>query len=337
MLRDSAKGAQTQVKQEWIMAKAGVSLLCPICCNTACHLDTPSAFALWRCSACHTAFLDTSPQRMIDYALELEQQFFGAEFMTKDDNWVAHYEKWNSQRTLRRLPQIGAFGRRRLLEVGIGSGRFLSAAAKAGWQVAGIEASSAIAKHVGQRYGVSVFAGSLDEYDSSLGTGFDVVIMNHVLEHMADPKKALLQIKALLNPDGVLHLAVPNFNCWEAKFPGWTSYQPYHLYYFERESLTYLLRDCGFKITRIVCQEPFSGWVNTIARTALGENGNGARLTPAGNTYRPEPGKTKIFLQDGFNVMRLIIGGILLPLRILQSSVGRGEELVLLASPLDDN
>lgn len=337
MLKDSAERARTQVNQDWVVAKAEASLSCPICHSIADHLDTSSAFELRRCFACHTVFLDTSPRPMVDYAWELEQQFFGAEFVAEDTNWVAHYEKWNNQRVLRRLPQPGISGRTRLLEVGIGSGRFLSAAAKSGWQVAGIEASSAIAKHVGQRYGVSVFVGSLDEYDDSLGTGFDVVIMNHVLEHLTDPKKALLQIKTLLNPGGVLHLAVPNFNCWEANFSGWTSYQPYHLYYFERESLTYLVRDCGFKIKRIACQEPFSGWVNTIARSVLGINGERTRLMPAGHSPTPRSSKAKILLHDGFNVMRLIVGGILLPLRILQSSVGRGEELILLASPLDNN
>lgn len=320
-----------------MVAKVDVSLSCPICCNITHHLDAPLTFELRRCSACQTVFLDTSPRQMIDYALELERQFFGAEFVAKGGKWAARYEKWNGQRTLRRLPQVGASGRSRLLEVGIGSGRFLNTAAQAGWQVAGIEASSVIAEHVRQRYGVSVFAGSLDEYDDSLGTSFDVVIMNHVLEHIADPKKALLRIKGLLKSDGILHLAVPNFNCWEAKFPGWTAYQPYHLYYFERESLTHLLRDCGFKIIQVACQEPFSGWVNTIVHTALGANKVGMQRTQAGNTDRPWSGKVKVLLREGFEVTRLIAGGILLPLRIVQSSVGKGEELVLLASPLNDN
>lgn len=41
-------------------------------------------------------------------------------------------------------------------------------------------------------------------------TGYDTIIMNHVLEHIEEPEALLKQIKAWLNPGGVLILGVPN-------------------------------------------------------------------------------------------------------------------------------
>lgn len=315
---------------------AEIVLPCPICRNATQHLDAPPVFKLRRCFACQTVFLDTSPQQMADYASELEQQYFGAEFVAKDNNWVAHYERWSNQRTLRRISQALAPGQGQLLEVGIGSGRFLNTAVRAGWQVAGIEASPVVAEHARQRYRVPIFVGSLDEYDKRLGKAFQAVVMNHVLEHFADPKKALLQVKNLLKVGGILHLAVPNFGCWEAKLSGWTSYQPYHLYYFDRESLTCLLEDCGFKVLNVSYQEPFSGWVNAILHTML-RTSRVSLPQAQGALDDLQSGKVKAFLRHSFEATRLAAGGLLLPLRMMQCFMGKGEEMIILASALDGN
>jgi peptide/nickel transport system permease protein len=56
--------------------------------------------------------------------------------------------------------------------------------------------------------------------------------MLEVLEHMPNPKAMLMRVSALLNQGGILHIAVPNISGWEASLTGWTSYEPYHLYYF---------------------------------------------------------------------------------------------------------
>jgi len=44
---------------------------------------------------------------------------------------------------------------------------------------------------------------------------------------------------------------------------------PYHLLYFDQASLSYLLKRCGYEIMKAHHYEPFSGWVNALARTAV--------------------------------------------------------------------
>jgi 2-polyprenyl-3-methyl-5-hydroxy-6-metoxy-1,4-benzoquinol methylase len=308
---------------------------CPICHHETDRLKGPSVYRLQRCFHCQAIYLNTAPQKLTDYAAEVERQYFGREFAEKSDDWSTLYEKWNNQRTLRRVSSATGESEPRLLEIGIGSGRLLQAASQAGWCAVGIEASSAVAAHVRQRYGVPVFAGLIEEYDNSFGHKFDVVIMNHVLEHIPDPVTALSKVRDLLKPDGILHLAVPNIECWEAHFPGWTSYEPYHLFYFGRDSLTTLLRQCSYRIHSIQSYEPFSGWVNTLLRTALETDRHQANPQIAGKADDAQGqgiSRRKI-LRDGFELARLTAGSILSPLRMVQSSLGKGEELIIIASP----
>lgn len=306
--------------------------LCPICHHETDGLRGPSVYSLRRCFHCQAIYLNTAPQELAEYAAEVERQYFGREFAEKSDDWSALYERWNNQRTLRRLPSPKEKSEPGLLEIGIGSGRLLEAATLAGWRAVGIEASPAVAAHVNQRFGVPVFAGLLEEYQGSLGGKFDVVIMNHVLEHIPDPVTALDKVRSLLKPGGILHLAVPNIECWEARFSGWTSYEPYHLFYYGQQSLITLLQQCSYRIQSIQSYEPFSGWVNTLLRTAV----NADRKSPESQTsaetdFRQDKGRRKI-LRDGFEIARLAAGGVLAPLRIVQSSLGKGEELVIIAS-----
>ena len=105
--------------------------------------------------------------------------------------------------TRRRFPQPG-----RLLDVGCGNGAFLSRAREMGWQVTGCEPDpKAVATCRAQ--GLSVIQG--DVFDPLLdGQRFDAVTISHVLEHVADPEAMLKRVHALLEPGGVLWVAIPN-------------------------------------------------------------------------------------------------------------------------------
>nr|WP_288120715.1 methyltransferase domain-containing protein [Thiomonas sp.] len=101
------------------------------------------------------------------------------------------------------FPQPG-----RLLDVGCGNGAFLLRAREMGWNVAGCE-PDAKAVSACQAQGLDVIRG--DVFSSALdGELFDVVTISHVLEHVTDPQALLKRAKALMNPGGVLWVALPN-------------------------------------------------------------------------------------------------------------------------------
>lgn len=94
-----------------------------------------------------------------------------------------------------------------LLDIGTGDGYFLNFA-KVQFNVEATEISASGVTYARAR-GHRVHQGTIfDEYFD--GKKFDVVTMWHVLEHVPLPGKVLEKIKIMLNPGGILVVAVPN-------------------------------------------------------------------------------------------------------------------------------
>lgn len=145
-----------------------------------------------------------------------------------------------------RPPQPGS--PRRLLEVGCGNGRFLALAAAMGWDVLGLEPDpQAVA--AARSLGVKIVEGGLEVLDPDQ-EAFDAVVHSHVIEHVHDPRKMLLQCHRLLRPGGLLWLETPNLAALGHMRFGQVWYgldPPRHLVLFSREGLVGLLRDTGFE------------------------------------------------------------------------------------------
>jgi len=80
--------------------------------------------------------------------------------------------------------------------------------------------------------------GSLETLVSQ-GARFDAITFWHSLEHTPDPLEALRKSMDMLKPGGCLHIAVPNYNSWDAKhYKGfWAGYDvPRHLWHFSSKS-----------------------------------------------------------------------------------------------------
>lgn len=80
---------------------------------------------------------------------------------------------------------------------------------------------------------------------------FDLIVMNHTLEHVKDAEIVLAKVYRLLKKNGILFVDVPNAGGLGSKLLGdkW-SYRllDEHTYQFTKESLSGLVRDSGFKI-----------------------------------------------------------------------------------------
>src|SRR3989344_659844 len=80
---------------------------------------------------------------------------------------------------------------------------------------------------------------------------FDVVILNHVLEHLEQPEKVLQKIHSLLNKRGIIAINVPNAGSLSAKIYGasWKYVLPdEHLWQFTEKALKSLLEKNGFSV-----------------------------------------------------------------------------------------
>jgi 2-polyprenyl-3-methyl-5-hydroxy-6-metoxy-1,4-benzoquinol methylase len=72
-----------------------------------------------------------------------------------------------------------------------------------------------------------------------------------VLEHLHKLEASILRIKQLLAKEGVLIIAVPNSNAYDAQLyrEYWAAYDvPRHLYHFSKDTLAQLLDKHGLKV-----------------------------------------------------------------------------------------
>ncbi|WP_124979119.1 class I SAM-dependent methyltransferase [Nonlabens xiamenensis] len=82
--------------------------------------------------------------------------------------------------------------------------------------------------------------------DSCEDHSFDVITMYHVLEHVPDLQDQLDLLSRLLKPGGILILALPNYNSYDAQFFGkfWAAYDvPRHIYHFNKKAVHHLFQD----------------------------------------------------------------------------------------------
>lgn len=149
------------------------------------------------------------------------------------------------QKRLDIISKIG--GKGRVLEVGSSTGLFLSLMREKGWEVLGIE-PSATSSATARKRDIPVLNTTFEMANLS-PRSFDVMIFNHVLEHMESPVEVLKKAKKLLRKDGIVFIDVPNFASLTARIrkTGWKYLLPKeHRWHFTPTSLFILLENEGF-------------------------------------------------------------------------------------------
>jgi len=295
--------------------------LCSLCGNDQ---FSSARMNLVGCKACG-CILDSKIWRA-SANLELEEEWFEQRYNLNLSFWVKMFEAWHNRQTIRSIINFTQKKGGKLLEIGVGSGSFLNSIRRKGFDVTGCDLSKTLSRHVERTYGIPVHNGFVSSLPSD--PHYDVIVMNHVLEHVNDPISLLKDIRSRLKQDGLLHLAVPNVASWEAALPGWASYEPYHLVYFTPETLRKTLESAGFKVIRLVTRDSFSGWFLAIIRTLLRVNSK-----DRGRYHSIPKGRRVSWIEHFYRFAMVSFGIFSFPLRYLQAHLGFGDEIVILAQP----
>ncbi|POY38936.1 methyltransferase [Solitalea longa] len=198
-----------------------------------------------------TGLLVTTPRPKEE---ELGKYYDSKDYISHTDGNESFFEKiYNQVRnyTLKKKLKLVAskHAKGALLDVGCGTGAFLQTCLLAKWDVTGVEPDSKAATLAKAKVTVpihsSLFEIALD------GKQFDVITMWHVLEHVPDLNHTIDRLKSLLSPQGVLIIAVPNYNSYDALHYGrfWAAYDvPRHLYHFSQPSIKALFGNHDFEL-----------------------------------------------------------------------------------------
>ena len=144
-----------------------------------------------------------------------------------------------------------------LLDIGCGTGFFVSRAKKLGYDAYGIEFNERSVDRGRSYFDLdSLYALDLNGLRSKFpDLRFDTITMFQVLEHLEAPNAIMDEIKSVLKPDGRLVLSLP----WRGRWPdllGDVDCPPHHLTRWSREALESFLSRAGFKI-KVFKVEPF--------------------------------------------------------------------------------
>ena len=224
---------------------------CPICSktefknklivrdNTVSH----ESFAIVQCAGCGLQFTNPRPN-----ATEIGKYYESDAYVSHNSaavglvNQAYKVARFFTMRRKVSLLNKLAPRRAKLLDYGCGTGHFLKTAKSAGWQVSGLEPNARARDEASERLGQLIGQEGLTSFQP--GT-FDAITLWHVLEHVHLLNETLAQLTALLKPDGVLLIAVPNVESLDAQHyrEAWAAYDvPRHLYHFAPKTMAQLLK-----------------------------------------------------------------------------------------------
>lgn len=135
----------------------------------------------------------------------------------------------------------------RLLDIGTGTGYFPNAMQKQGWKVEAIEKNAQARSFAKEKFGLQVQA--IETLKEFTPESFDVITLWHVMEHLEQLNETWAKLYSLLEPKGILIVAVPNKASYDAgKYRSdWAAYDvPRHLWHFTPGTMQQIASKHGF-------------------------------------------------------------------------------------------
>ena len=166
-----------------------------------------------------------------------------------------------------------------VLDFGAGTGDFLKICKNNNWQVLGIE-PSAEARENAVKKGVHLKENLLDVTNQK----FDVITLWHVLEHVENLKSTIKALKSLLQPEGRIVVAVPNYKSYDAEFykEHWAAYDvPRHLWHFSQKAIRKL-----FLEAEMIVEETLPMKFDSYYVSLLSEKNKTGKSNPIKAFYR---------------------------------------------------
>ncbi len=231
---------------------------------TDLEYGVPGTYAFRRCLACNQIFLSPRPiEEDLVRCYPAEYHGYQTLAISRLYDFLSHLQmRRRYARYKALLPE-----KARILDVGCGDGYIMQAMEKLSpsWELYGVEFNDEVAKK-GIDQGLNIVAGTLETADLPLGT-FDLLIMNHLIEHLPDPVRTLKRAHQLLKPGGFIIGEVPNFDSLDRRLAGrfWGGHHtPRHLFQFVPTTLTQLFRTVGLDTVKISPELHTGHWAGSV-------------------------------------------------------------------------
>ncbi len=213
------------------------------------YFFTQEEFSIQQCKKCGFRFTNPRPEEAA-----LGPYYKTEDYLSHSDrnktlfDKAYHLVKNYNLRKKRKLVEKYVSGGS-IIDIGAGTGAFLAQFDQAKWKRLGLEPDSTAREVAKTNFG-------LDLKDPGMLTNkeikdISVITLWHVLEHVSNLNEQLQNIHEKLATNGILVIAVPMSNSFDAEHYGkyWAAYDvPRHLYHFTQETLQLLLKKHGFSL-----------------------------------------------------------------------------------------
>lgn len=209
-------------------------------------------FRIVCCKECRLIYLNPRPTSEYIENFYLKEGYWGRDLGRSDLQ-----SNWKEERQWRYGPLYREIFKRKnkgsIIDIGAGTGMFLTRFKERGWKVQGTEVSEDVAKFGKENFGIRSKVGDFLKlkFDAKQ---FDVVTLNTVLEHVYKPKETLKKVYRILKSDGLLVVTVPNIDSFGSKIfrSEWYALDPpRHLYHFSTGTLKKMIEQADFEIQDI--------------------------------------------------------------------------------------
>lgn len=255
---------------------------CPVCGNTDLHLlvqprdflVTQTEFSVFECRLCELGITIPRPSEA-----EIAKYYQSTDYISHSGGtdrlfdvlyrMIRKYTLGHKRRLIEGV--VSAPGK--IIDIGCGTGDFLAVMQANGWSVTGVEPDANARETAGKTLGETVLSPA--DWLAREPETVSVITLWHVLEHIHDPKQMLHRIFQSLSPDGLLVLALPNYQSHDAGMYGadWAAWDvPRHLFHFSRKAVQRLVGDSGklVKVKRMLF-DPF--YISLLSERKVRRNG----------------------------------------------------------------
>jgi len=211
------------------------------------HTVSKESFAITQCINCNLLLTNPRPSK----------KSIGKYYASED--YISHTDKANNiTNYLYKIVRNITFktkrnwiekneGKKKILDYGCGTGQFLKYLSQNNWETTGVEPDDQARDIASKTDGIKVYS-KIEEVSKEK---FNIITLWHVLEHVHEINKLIEHLQKLLTKKGRLIIAVPNHDSYDRKYykEYWAAYDvPKHLYHFNTETLTELMKQHSFKL-----------------------------------------------------------------------------------------
>lgn len=198
-------------------------------------------YKLTRCLNCRVIFTDPEPDPEELNDIYRHKYFYDSHLIT------ANEKKYRAEKIARYIARQKNI--KKILDIGCMHGFLIKNLKEKGYDVFGIEIHREAVEY-SRKNNLNVANVSLGDFIKESRERYDLIILNHVLEHLPDPREKLGRLRENLTENGRILLLVPNAGSTTRKIFGkyWGYWDvPAHIFHFNRNSLFGLLEFAGLE------------------------------------------------------------------------------------------